>query len=260
MGHRIVFIGAGKLATNLSVELKKQGHTVEQVYSRTEASASLLARNLQSLHTTIPENILPGADIYIVALKDSVVDDVLSKVNFGNKLVVHCSGSLPLSALSKYSSNTGVLYPLQTFSMHREVNFKEVPVFIEGSSKTNEALLVQLAETVSKNVSVLDSEKRLFLHIAAVFACNYLNHLLTISTELLNSRYITFDVLHPLIRETVSKALLLGPVESQTGPAVRYDQNIISAHLKALESFPEFRKLYEKLSTSIHNHHKIKHQ
>lgn len=260
MSQRIVFIGAGNLATRLAVELKEQGCLIEQVYSRTESSAIKLSQIIQAHYTTSPENILPGADIYFVALKDSVVNDVLSRITFANKLVVHCSGSLPLSSLAKYSQNIGVFYPLQTFSKQQAVDFKEIPVFVEASSVENENILLQLAERISEKVSLLESEKRLFLHVAAVFACNFVNHFYTIASDLLESNGVSFEVLHPLILETALKAVRMEPQKAQTGPAVRFDQNIISSHLNALGSFPEFRELYREISENIHDYHKYLHQ
>lgn len=260
MGRRIVFIGAGNLATRLSLELKKQGADIVQVYSRTEAAAAALAQKLQAGFTTSPGKIVPDADIYFVALKDSVIHDVLSSIDFQNKLVVHCSGSLPLSSLDRYSENTGVFYPLQTFSKSREVGFTAVPVFIEASKPENEAILLNLANKLSANVSVLDSENRLYLHIAAVFACNFVNHFYTIASDLLESKGISFETLQPLILETASKIMQTAPQAAQTGPAVRYDENIIKAHLDALNAFPTFRSLYNTISESIFKYHKNMHQ
>lgn len=256
MSQRVVFIGAGNLATRLSLELKKQGCTILQVYSRTESSAVELAQKLQAGHTNLPGKIVRNADIYFVALKDSVIDDVLAQVDFQNRLVVHCSGSLPLSVLDKFSANTGVFYPLQTFSKFREVDFKTIPVFVEAGLTENENILLQLAHQISDKVSVLDSDKRLFLHIAAVFACNFVNHFYTIASDLLASNGISFKVLQPLVRETALKVMNTDPQKAQTGPAVRFDKNIISTHLNALSSFPEFRQIYQEISEEIYNYHK----
>lgn len=258
--HRIVFLGAGNLATRLSVELKKKGYAIEQVYSRTTASARTLANRLQSSFTTAPGKIISDADIYFVALKDSVIDDVLSQVSFGNQLIVHCSGSLPLSSLANYSNNIGVFYPLQTFSVSQEVNFKEIPIFVEANSEKSEAILLHLGKILSENVSLLNSEKRQFLHISAVFSCNFVNHFYTIASKLLKLNEISFDVLHPLIKETAFKVMRMEPEKAQTGPAVRFDQNIIAAHLNALNAFPEYKKLYREVSESIFNYHKQLHQ
>jgi predicted short-subunit dehydrogenase-like oxidoreductase (DUF2520 family) len=255
MSHRFVFIGAGNLATRLSAEFQKNGFTIEQVYSRTEKSAKILAEMLNAKYTMSAIEILPDTDAYFVALKDSAFDEVLSQINFQNKLVVHCSGSMPLSALEKYSSNIGVFYPLQTFSKTREVDFSEIPVFIEANSVKNEKKLVEIAEKLSGKVSVLDSQKRLNLHVAAVFACNFVTHFYAVAAEVLKSKEIPFDVLQPLILETALKVQELKPVEAQTGPAVRFDENVISKHLEALQSFPEFQNLYEIVSESIFKFH-----
>lgn len=256
MSYRIVFVGAGNLATRLSVELKRNGYVIDQVYSRTKTSALRLASILGAAYTTFPEEIFSDADIYFIALKDSAVDEVLPRVNFKNKLVVHCSGSLELNSLSPYSENIGVLYPLQTFSKYQEVDFKKIPVFIEGNSKQVEAILLNIAERISENISVLDSEKRLYLHIAAVFACNFVNHCYAIASEVLKANDMSFGALHSLIAETASRALILDPKAAQTGPAVRYDHNIINKHLKALEAYPPLSLLYKEISESILNFHK----
>jgi predicted short-subunit dehydrogenase-like oxidoreductase (DUF2520 family) len=255
MSHRFVFIGAGNLATRLSTVFKEKGFFIEQVYSRSEKSAKTLAEKLQTNYTNSTKEILKHADVYFVAIKDSAFEEVLPQINFQNKLLVHCSGSMPLSCLENYSENIGVFYPLQTFSKDREVDFAEIPVFVEANSPENEKKLVQMAEKISGRASVLNSEKRLNLHISAVFACNFVNHFYTIAAEVLKSKEIPFEVLNPLILETARKVQNLEPVLAQTGPAVRFDENVISKHLDALQEFPEFQKLYELVSESIYKFH-----
>lgn len=252
MSHRFVFIGAGNLATRLSTVLKEKGFSIEQVYNRSEKSAKSLAEKLRTNYTNSPKEILKDADIYFVALKDSAFEEVLPQINFKNKLLVHGSGSMPLSCLEKYSQNIGVFYPLQTFSIDREVDFSEIPVFIEANSAENEKKLIQIAEKISGRVSVLNSEKRLNLHISAVFACNFVNHFYTIAAEVLKSQEIPFEVLKPLIIETADKVQELEPLLAQTGPAVRFDENVISKHLETLQTYPEFQKLYRLVSESIY--------
>jgi predicted short-subunit dehydrogenase-like oxidoreductase (DUF2520 family) len=234
---------------------KEKGFFIEQVYSRSEKSAKTLAEKLQTNYTNSTKEILKHADVYFVAIKDSAFEEVLPQINFQNKLLVHCSGSMPLSCLENYSENIGVFYPLQTFSKDREVDFAEIPVFVEANSPENEKKLVQMAEKISGRASVLNSEKRLNLHISAVFACNFVNHFYTIAAEVLKSKEIPFEVLNPLILETARKVQNLEPVLAQTGPAVRFDENVISKHLDALQEFPEFQKLYELVSESIYKFH-----
>lgn len=255
MSLKFAFIGAGNLATHLSLSLKINNYQVVQVYSRTKNSAKILAEKLDCAFTTSTKEIVNDADIYVIALKDSVFGQVLPQVDFNKKMVVHCSGSMPMSVLEKYTENVGVLYPLQTFSKNREINFKEVPVFVEGSSAENEKLLLQIANQISGSVSVLNSEKRIYLHIAAVFACNFVNHFYTIAYNILTSENIPFEVLYPLIKETAAKIQITEPVKAQTGPAVRFDENIILKHLKHLEGKKNYDELYNLISKSIFEHH-----
>jgi len=256
MSLNFCFIGAGNLATHLSKAFQNKGFGISQVYSRTELSARELAEKLSVSYVTSAEEVDLNADIYFVALKDSAVDEVLPQINFGNKLIVHCSGSMPLSALGKYSENIGVFYPLQTFSKSLDVDFKEIPVFIESNSAKNEKILLQLALEISDSVTVLDSDKRKTLHISAVFACNFVNYFYSVAAEILKSKDIPFDVLKPLIVETARKVQEMHPEKAQTGPAVRFDENIINAHLQELNNFGEFRQLYKSISKSIFEHYK----
>lgn len=258
MSLNFCFIGAGNLATHFSKALQIEGYYVSQVYSRTEKSAKELAEILSTKYVTSATEVDKDADIYIVALKDSAYNEVLSQINFENKLVVHCSGSLPLSVLEKYSTNTGVFYPLQTFSKLRYIDFKDLPVFIEANTKENENLLLDLAGQISDSVTILNSEKRKILHLSAVFACNFVNYFYSVSAEILKSKDISFDVLKPLILETAQKVQEMDPDKAQTGPALRFDENIISSHLKELEGFIDYQKLYNSISKSIFEHHKNK--
>jgi len=255
MGLNFCFIGAGNLATQLSQAFRNKGFKITQVYSRTEQSAKTLADSLSTNYTTSVKDINKNADIYFVALKDSVFDEVLSQIDFENKFVVHCSGSLSLSALKSYTENIGVFYPLQTFSKTREVDFSEIPIFIESNSIQNEKLLLQIANEISGSVAVINSEKRKMLHISAVFACNFVNHLFTIAAEILKSKDIPFDVLKPLIIETAGKVQELEPEKAQTGPAVRFDENIINSHLNELKEFDDYQQLYRSISKSIFDHY-----
>jgi predicted short-subunit dehydrogenase-like oxidoreductase (DUF2520 family) len=256
MSLNFCFIGAGNLATQLSKAFQNRGFKINQVYSRTKKSAQLLADALCSSYTTSIDSIDKNADIYFVALKDSAVEAVLSQTDFENKLIVHCSGSLPLSALEKYSGNIGVFYPLQTFSKDRDVDFKEIPIFIEANSIENEKLLLQIANEISGPVSILNSEKRKLLHISAVFACNFVNHFYTIAAKISKSKGIPFEVLQPLILETARKVQEMEPEKAQTGPALRFDENILNAHLSELSKFGEYQQLYKSISKSIFEHHK----
>lgn len=258
MQHKICFIGAGNLATHLSYELQKQGHRIVQVYSRTNGSAKALANLVKAKYTTSPKEITNEASLYFVALKDSVVPQVLNQIDFKNKPVIHCSGSLPLSILETYSANIGVLYPLQTFSKSRKINFRKIPVFIEANTEELSNVLLDIGHSISGQVTILNSEKRKSLHISAVFACNFVNHMYSLAGNFLESKDIPFEVLKPLIEETANKIQELRPKEAQTGPAVRFDENIINNHLAQLNDFPMQKELYNSISKSIFEFHQEK--
>ena len=257
MSLNFCFIGAGNLATQLSKAFKNKGFRITQIYSRTEQSAKSLADLLNVNYTISINEIDKNADIYFVALKDEIVHEVLSQINFENKLVVHCSGSQSLSGFERYSENIGVFYPLQTFSKTRDVDFSEIPIFVESNSNKNEKLLLQIAGEISDSVSLLNSEKRKMLHISAVFACNFVNHFYTIAADILKSKNIPFEVLKPLILETAKKVQEMEPERAQTGPAIRFDEKIMNSHLNELNEFGDYQQLYKLISKSIFDRYKI---
>jgi len=251
MSCNVVMIGAGNLAVNLSLALSAKGIRIVQVFSQTQESAVSLANQLGTGWTISPEKIVKDGDIYFVALTDNVIPSFLEKTGFTDQLLVHCSGSLPLSVLSRFSTNTAVFYPLQTFSRNKTVDFSDIPILIEANSPENEAVLLNLAGKLSETVQLTDSAKRGIIHLSAAFACNFVNHLYAIAAKLLEENNMEFRILLPLIRETCLKAGTMHPVAAQTGPAVRKDTNVLESHLSALQKHPDFQEIYKKISDSI---------
>lgn len=249
---KIVCIGSGNLATNLTLAWKEAGILVEQVFSRTEANARALAERLGCAWTSSTGEIINDADLYLFSLKDSALEAVASKLPKNNGLWVHTAGSMPLSVFEPFTTRRGVIYPLQTFSKSRRVNLDNVPFFLEANLEEDKAILEQLTRAVSRDVRFLPSEKRRHLHLAAVFACNFVNHIYALADDILREEGIPFEVLLPLIDETAAKVHRLTPREAQTGPAIRYDENVINKHLAMLDKMPELKALYETLSRSIH--------
>ena len=229
----VAMIGRGRVATHMSKALLKAGNGVVSVNSRT----------LKEL----PQD----ADVYIIAVKDSALQDVirqltnLLKTKNDAPLIVHTAGSMPLSVFEGYAENGGVFYPMQTFSMEREVDFREIPLFIEGKDKR----IRELAESISEHVYELSSDDRKYLHLAAVFACNFTNHCYTLAAEVLEKKGLPFDVMLPLVDETARKVHELHPHEAQTGPAVRGDENVMNAQAALLDG--RNKEIYELLSKSI---------
>ena len=250
----IAIVGAGNLATNLTKAFYHKGFRIIQVYSRTEESARALAQTVESDYTTDFESFTKEAQLYIVALKDDAFLQVLPHLTNGREhaLWVHTAGSLPMNVWGGYVPRYGVFYPLQTFSKQREVDFANIPFFIESNSEADTQFLCEVGGTLSKKVYKVTSDQRKALHLAAVFACNFTNHMYALAAQLLEKYDLPFNTLLPLIDETARKVHELVPVEAQTGPAVRYDTNIIDNHLNMLSDTPAVQELYKLISEDIH--------
>lgn len=250
--QNIVVIGAGNVGSHLARSLMSAGCNIVQVAGRHEANVIALAQEVGApAHTLDFSEVGKGHDLYILALPDQAMAEVLPRLGLHDELIVHTSGSAPMEVLSPYSLNTGVIYPLQTFTGSRNIDLKEVPVLIEANSKSNEAALSSLAKKLSSRVSTIDSRQRQILHLAAVFACNFSNHMYDIAEQILAEHGLDFDLLKPLILETAGKAVALGPRASQTGPARRKDMRIIREHLELLKDHEAARELYMKISHNI---------
>ena len=258
MIEKVVIIGAGNLATQLSLALHENGIEILQVYSRTVESAKVLAEQLDCRFTTSINKIGKNADLYIFALSDKALQPILDKLSIPIGKVVHTAGSISLDIFENYAENYGVFYPLQTFSKERKVDFSDIPICIESNNMEFQEDLIVLAQRISKSVYLITSEQRKQLHLAAVFTCNFANHMYSIGQELLAEKDVDFKLLKPLIAETAQKVLQLDPLSAQTGPAVRFDEEIMSSHENALKNTPDFQKLYRFVSESIFKMHSEK--
>lgn len=251
---RLVLIGAGNLATQLGLALLRSGHEVAQVYSRTETSARALAEQLCCAWTDDLQAVT-DADLYLLAVKDGVLAQVAAQLvrRHAGALFVHTAGSMPLQVLADAgAARCGVFYPMQTFSRTRMVDFTHIPVFIEASSPADEQLIAALAASVSQRVSTLSSADRRYLHLGAVLVCNFTNHCYARAARLLRQHGLPFDVMLPLVDETAAKIHQLSPEQAQTGPAVRYDRNVIDKHLELLAADASLAELYRLMSEDIH--------
>lgn len=256
MIEKVVFIGAGNLATRLAMAFTENGVTVLQVYSRTMESAQRLAQKVNASFTNDLSLVVEDADLYFVAVKDAAIEEILpllEKKSF--KAIVHTAGSIPMNIFERHFDNYGVFYPLQTFSMNRKVDFSTIPVCLETVNPTLLIELRQLAQRFSSSVHVISSEERKTLHLAAVFVSNFVNHLYACGAEITAQKGLNFDLLKPLILETAQKALTMSPLKAQTGPARRNDLQVMGDHLKMLETNPELKKIYSFVSESIYHIH-----
>lgn len=247
----VVLIGAGNVAFHIGKALHQKGHSITQVYSKTKANADSLAKMLGADAIDSLEEISKDQDFYLIAIKDDYIHEVGDAVQLHDKMVAHTSGSIPLDALSKISENTGVFYPLQTFSKSKELEMKKVPFCIEGKNESSTVFFMELAKNLSDSVQAVDSATRKKIHLAAVFACNFSNHLYAIAEELLEKDGLSLDLLRPLMEETTKKALNNSPAVVQTGPAKRKDEEVMKSHEVLLSDREDLRELYSLLSESI---------
>lgn len=251
MIRTISLIGAGNLATQLGMALRKAGLQFTQVYSRTAGSANALAEKLGCQAVCRLEDLTLDADLILFALKDDSLDSVLRQLPLDGKLIAHTAGSLPMHVLALYSNRHAVFYPLQTFSKQREVDFAEIPFCLEASDAAILSELKELAARLSTRVEEISSEQRQSLHLAAVFTCNFVNHFYYLGQQVVEKLGVDFDLLKPLILETAAKVMEIKPFDAQTGPAKRFDETIINKHLKFLADQPNLQEIYSFVSRSI---------
>ena len=263
-----VFVGAGRLATNLARALSEQGHRIVAVYSRTMASADALCAVVGGVPTDSLDRLPMEADAFIIAVKDAVLPAVIRQLRQGREgqTFFHTAGSIPISVFGNIVGHAsqrdevnnyihqhcGVIYPMQTFSKEKQVDFSNVPFFIEASDAQSLQTAREIALSVSSRVQELSSDDRRYLHLAAVFACNFSNHCYTLAARILEQHGLSFDVMLPLIAETADKVRTMPPRDAQTGPAVRYDENVIEAQKALLADDPVMQHIYDIMSKSIH--------
>ena len=252
--RNIVLTGTGNVATRLGVALRRSGLVIRQVLGRSPSAVEGLAAMLDAVPILQPEALDQEADLCILAVSDDAILEVAGDIRDRVGFLVHCSGSVPMEALSPFAKHYGVLYPLQTFSSDREVDFRSIPLCIEANSVNNLERLYGLAAQLSGSVMAVPSEKRKLLHLAAVFACNFPNYMYTIAGRIVQSAGMDFDVLKPLIMETAKKVQDLPPGRAQTGPALRGDRKVLEAHLAMLRDEPGTRELYRLISEEIGEH------
>ena len=250
---RIVIIGAGNVATHFALALSLAGMPPTQIWSRTMESAQTLAERVGCRATNCLDDIIADADACIISVKDRYVRDIADRVcrERPKTVFVHTSGSVGMDVFDGLSDNCGVLYPMQTFSKDKALDFKKIPCFVEGNNEASRETIMKLASTISDNVHYMTSDDRKWLHLAAVFACNFSNACYVVADGILRRNGLDFTVLRPLIEETVSKLGTLAPIDAQTGPAVRGDQNIMDSQAAMLADNESLQKLYIKMSEII---------
>ena len=247
---KISIIGAGNVATQLAFAFKKAGHTLVQIYNRSDESGKELAHAVGAAFTSDSYQLLQ-TDVYLIAVKDDAIAELASQLQSQGKIVAHTSGSMSKDLLQVSSSNYGVFYPLQTMTKVSKIDFKNVPFLIEGSNEQTTKTLEKLAQSISQNIHVVDEQQRQWVHVAAVFANNFTNHLFGLSESLLLAQGLPFEILKPLIFSFIQNMQEYSPQQLQTGPAARGDVQTINNHLLLLADDERLKKIYEILTNSI---------
>lgn len=241
----IIIIGSGNVAYHLAKAFVQKKIPVKQIFGRNESALQNIHKDLNIPYST---EKLQSADVYLICVSDSSIPEVSEIIHNSEALVAHTSGSMPLEIL-KGNYRKACFYPLQTFSKNKELVYHDIPFFIEAEHQKDEEFLEHLATIISPHVMKADYEKRKYIHLTAVFACNFANHLFARAKEISDRQNIPFQYFLPLIDETCSKIHHLEPKEAQTGPAVRNDRRILSLHQELLEG--EALKIYNTLNHSI---------
>ncbi len=254
MAQRIAIIGTGNVAWHLARTLENAGHLIVHIYSRDAAKAKNFGLDFFNASTGNSTDLRSvDASIFIMAISDDAIQQVAQSLQLPESAVLcHTSGTRPLLDLGYASTeHIGVFYPLQTFSKGKRVDFSEIPICVEGDTQFAHEALTELAHSISDNVQEVNSAQRKVLHLAAVFACNFTNHMFTISKEILENGNLNFDILKPLIAETLNKSFELGPENAQTGPAVRGDLETLDRQHELLTNQPELAEIYRQISQHI---------
>jgi predicted short-subunit dehydrogenase-like oxidoreductase (DUF2520 family) len=248
---RITLAGAGNVAWHLGRALVQKGYVINQVLDRTASSSKQLADELNAGSSGIPEDGTADTDVCLVCVSDDAVEAVIEKLKPGNCLLVHTAGSVPMDVARNYATNYGVLYPLQTFTKGRPLDYSRIPFLIEANTPENLGLISHIASSISNLAMEADSTQRLYIHLAAIFASNFSNHMFALAEKLAGEYNMSFDLLKPLIAETAAKATDMSPRKAQTGPAARGNIKIIEKHLELLKDNPRLQQLYRMISEDI---------
>ncbi len=249
--RKIVIIGSGNVATHFGKALYGLDLDILQVYSPHIAHAERLAKQIGATATDDISTIEQDADLYLFSVKDDALPALAVSLPATSGLWVHTTGCVSLNVLAAHHSSCGVIYPLQTLSLKREIDFQTVPLYYEATDLESEITIRELSNRLSRQTYLCNSLQRSYLHLSASFACNFVNYLYDVAEQLLDLHDLPADALHPLIAETALKNQTLRAVDAQTGPAVRGDSATMLHHLELLKDYPDWKELYIRLSEGI---------
>jgi len=253
--YNIAIIGSGNLAWHLAPELENVGQRIVEIYSRNTKNTRSLQKRLYNAEINPSLDFSDSeAEIFILCISDDAIEEVAQEIALPeNAIIVHTSGSQPISKLGYAATeHIGVFYPLQTFTKSKRVAFEDIPILIEAENSHTTKVLKKLGKSISKKVLSVNSKDRMAIHVAAVIACNFTNHLFDAADKILKNQGFDFELIKPLIAETMNKSLDLGPEISQTGPAARGDMETLDKHMEFLKG-SKYKDVYKLMTELILN-------
>ena len=251
---KIVFIGAGNVATHLAKAMSAAGHTIVQMWSRDISHAAESAAMTGAMAIDKLEDLDKAADFYIIAVPDDHISAMSAQLPSVEGIVLHTSGSVPIEAIMQ--QRCGVIWFPHSFVKGTDMSYDNLQCCYEGSSAEVESALQALLGGVARSSYRLDSAQRRWAHLASVVTNNFCHALNTLGEQIMNQHNMDFAMLRPLIFSTAERAMQPNLASRQTGPAVRHDDKTMQAHRQMLESMPEAQKAYDALSDLIQSFQK----
>jgi predicted short-subunit dehydrogenase-like oxidoreductase (DUF2520 family) len=259
----VSIIGSGNIAWHLIQVFEEAGIRVAEVFARKKKNAADMLGYAYDVEVQTHLDFRQSTSkVFFLAVSDDAIIPVASEILLPeNSILVHTSGSKSMADLSVALTRNpqvrfGVFYPLMTFTRGVPVDFQRIPLCLEGEDEYTFNQLDTIARQISSNVTKVSSHQRSVLHVAAVFGCNFVNHLWALAKEIVDEEDLSFDLLKPLINETCQKAMkAVHPAEVQTGPAVRDDETTLAKHQKMIKDDHDLIKVYKTLTQSIQDWH-----
>jgi predicted short-subunit dehydrogenase-like oxidoreductase (DUF2520 family) len=254
MKFKIAILGAGNVAWHLAPALEDTGHEITEVYARDIQKAMEITERVYSAEPTdVLDFSESRAEVFILAVKDSAISELADQVILPEgSILVHTSGTMSLDILGYSSASyTGVLYPLQSFTKGKKMEMDDVPFLVESEDEEILQKLKKLAKSLSPLVYPVKTRDRKAVHVAAVFASNFTNHMIRISEEIMQRQGLDFEMMKPLIIESISKSLQIGAKKAQTGPAIREDYETLEEHHQFLAYNELVAEIYRLVSQDI---------
>ena len=250
----VTIIGTGNMGHHLVKVIDESAHFVNEIYSRDLQKANKLCGVTYDAKPTDSLDFGGSqSQIFILAVSDDAIESVVREIVLPEQAIIaHTAGSVSVEVLELSAAiHYGVFYPLQSVSKEKPVSFRDIPILVEAATANTREALLDLANSISTKVSLVDSAQRSRIHLAATIMNNFGNHLLKVAFDQVKLAGHTPELLYPLLQNTVDKAMQIGPDKSQTGPAVRGDVGTIRKHMEMLAEEPAISELYRLFTNQI---------